>query len=93
MNTSIKAERLAWSLAGVRASTEAPSRTGTAASPQPGATAEGLNGAPEGAPARAGQGTVAAGLVAGPLQLSSTSQAWKDGLGDADVGKWDLIYR
>lgn len=34
-----------------------------------------------------------AGQVEGPLQLSSTAQAWKDGLGDADVGKWDLIYR
>ncbi len=33
------------------------------------------------------------GQVEGPLQLSSTAQAWKDGLGDVDVGKWDLIYR
>ncbi|KAL0034006.1 hypothetical protein WJX79_002466 [Trebouxia sp. C0005] len=33
------------------------------------------------------------GQVDGPLQLSSTAQAWKDGLGDVDVGKWDLIYR
>lgn len=33
------------------------------------------------------------GQVEGPLQLSTTAQAWKDGLGDVDVGKWDLIYR
>ena len=33
------------------------------------------------------------GQVEGPLQLSSTAQAWKDGVGDVDVGKWDLIYR
>ena len=33
------------------------------------------------------------GQVEGPLQLSSAAQAWKDGLGDVDVGKWDLIYR
>ncbi|DBB01698.1 hypothetical protein WJX77_004961 [Trebouxia sp. C0004] len=33
------------------------------------------------------------GQVEGPLQLSSTAQAWRDGLGDVDVGKWDLIYR
>ena len=40
---------------------------------------------------RAGHGDV--GQVQGPLQLSSTAMAWKEALGDADVGKWDLIYR
>lgn len=91
--SKIEAEGHAWSLAGVSASTEAMASSSTAASSQPGATAEGPVGAAEGASARAGQGAVAAGQVQGPMQLSSTSQAWKYGLGDADVGKWDLIYR
>lgn len=33
------------------------------------------------------------GQVQGPLQLSSTAMAWKEALGEVDVGKWDLIYR
>ena len=40
-----------------------------------------------------GAGEVEAGRVQGPLQLSSTAKAWREGLGDVDVGKWDLIYR
>lgn len=40
---------------------------------------------------RAGHGDV--GQVQGPLQLSSTATAWKEALGEVDVGKWDLIYR
>lgn len=40
---------------------------------------------------RAGHGDV--GQVQGPLQLSSTAMAWKEALGEVDVGKWDLIYR
>ena len=33
------------------------------------------------------------GQVQGPLQLSSTAKAWKEALGEVDVGRWDLIYR
>ena len=40
---------------------------------------------------REGHGIVA--QVQGPLQLSSTARAWKEALGEVDVGKWDLIYR
>lgn len=42
-----------------------------------------------------GRRNVAAGggPMQGPLQLGSTTQAWKDALGDADVGRWQLIYR
>lgn len=40
---------------------------------------------------REGHGVL--GQVQGPLQLSNTARAWKEALGEVDVGKWDLIYR
>lgn len=54
---------------------------------------EGVKGCRGGDASSKGAGEVGAGRVQGPLQLSSTAKAWREGLGDVDVGRWDLIYR
>ena len=39
------------------------------------------------------KGLAGEGPMQGTLQLGSSTQTWKDLLGEVDVGRWQLIYR
>lgn len=84
----------AFECVGIAASPEATPSSSCSSSSTAAAALEsgvgGKEGSREGGQ-RAGHGDV--GQVQGPLQLSSTAMAWREALGEVDVGKWDLIYR
>lgn len=82
-------------LAGICPTPESPAGSASTASASASAAAqdEGDRGCRGGGTKSGGAEGKGVGAVQGPLQLSSTAKAWKEGLGHVDVGKWDLIYR